>query len=360
MKQFFCKTKIITGSGAVAALRELQIQRLFLVCDPFFHKNGMAQAVLDAVGSTESRIFSEIVPDPSVALAAKGSAAVKEFQPDAVVALGGGSTMDAAKAMAYFSGIHPLLVAIPTTSGSGSEVTDFAILTHNGAKHPLVDDRLKPDIAIIDSDLVASLPTGLIADGGFDLISHALESYVATNSSQLSDLLAADAFRTAMAGLQQSFEGEKAARESLHTAATMAGIAFSQAGLGLCHAIAHSLGGEFHTPHGRLNAILLPAVIDRNARVCAHRYAQLARLSGLSGGSDSMALRAMKNALLRLRRNLMLPENLAQVGISPTAVQEKMEGLIQGALADPCCATNPVKADDATIRSIITEVAGCG
>lgn len=360
MKQFFCKTKIITGSGAVAALKELHIQRLFLVCDPFFHKNGTAKAVLDAAGSMESRIFSEIAPDPSVTLAAKGAAAVKEFQPDTVVALGGGSTMDAAKAMAYFSGIHPLLVAIPTTSGSGSEVTDFAILTHNGVKHPLVDDTLKPDIAILDSDLVAALPAGLVADGGFDLICHALEAYVATNSSQISDLLAAEAFRTAMAGLQHSFEGDKTARESLHTAATMAGIAFSQAGLGLCHAIAHSLGGEFHTPHGRLNAILLPAVIDRNAQGCAHRYAQLARLSGLSGGSDAMALRALKSALLRLRRSLMLPENLAQAGASPAAVQEKMDGLVQAALADPCCATNPVKPDDAMIRSIITEVTGRG
>ena len=360
MDKFHCKTKIIAGVDSIAALKEMNIQRLFLVCDPFFRENGTAQAVLDGAGSPESRIFSEIVPDPSVTLAAKGATAVKDFQPDAVVALGGGSTMDAAKAMAYFSGLTPLLIAIPTTSGSGSEVTDFAILTHEGVKHPLVDERLRPDVAIVDSSLVASLPAGLVADGGFDLISHAVEAYAATGSSTFSDLLAAEAFRTAMNGLQRSFEGDSHSRAALHTAATMAGIAFSQAGLGLCHAIAHSLGGEFHTPHGRLNAILLPAVIERNAQVCGHRYAQLARAAGLCSGSDMMALRALKNALLRLRKGLMLPETLAQAGISPAAVQEKMDVLVDAALADPCCATNPIKPDAAMVRSIITEVTGRG
>lgn len=360
MEQFFCKTRIIIGAGATAVLREMNIQRLFLVCDPFFHENGTAQAILDAAGNPESRIFSQIVPDPSVTLAASGAAAVKEMKPDAVVALGGGSTMDAAKAMTYFSGCNPLLIAIPTTSGSGSEVTDFAILTHDGVKHPLVDEKLKPDAAILDTSLVATLPQGLIADGGFDLISHAVEAYAAANSSIFSDLLAENAFRTAVHGLQRSYEGDHECRAEVHTAATMAGIAFSQAGLGLCHAIAHSLGGEFHTPHGRLNAILLPAVMERNAQICGYKYAQLARAAGLSGGSDVMAIRALKNTLLRLRRSLMLPETLAQAGICPDMIQKKMDVLVAAALADPCCATNPAKPDAAMVRSILTEVTGRG
>ena len=360
MQQFLCTTQIYSGAGSMGVLKEMHIQRLLLVCDPFFSENGIAHSVIQAANSPESRIFSQIVPDPSVTLAAKGAAEVNAFLPDAVIALGGGSTMDTAKAMVYFSNIRPKFIAIPTTSGSGSEVTDFAILTHEGIKHPLVDPQLKPDVAILDSDLLTSLPVSLIADGGFDLISHALEAFVASNSSVFSDLMAAKAFEIAVAQLQNSFEGDTFVRGNIHNAATMAGIAFSQAGLGICHAISHSLGGEFHTPHGRLNAILLPAVIDCNASACAHRYAQLARQANLSCGSDHMALRALKNALLRLRRSLKLPENLYQAGISPVDLQNKMEILVNAALSDPCCQTNPVTADKTMIRRIINEVAGYG
>lgn len=360
MEAFTCKTKIIAGAGAVAALESLHIQRLFLVCDPFFEKNGKAKSLLDAAKCTDSQIFSDVVPDPSVELAAKGAAQVRQFNPDAVVALGGGSAMDSAKAMAFFSGCKPLLVAIPTTSGSGSEVTDFAILTHCGVKHPLVDDTIRPDVAILDSDMVSTLPPALIADGGFDLISHALEAVVATNSSTFSDMLAIRAFETAIHHLQASYGGDRSVRGRIHEAATMAGIAFSNAGLGLCHAISHSIGGEFHIPHGRLNAMLLPHVIEQNATVRCHRYAELARTIGLSSGSDVMALRSLKNALLRLRRNLQLPETLAQAGISPTLVQEKMNTLVSASLSDPCCKTNPVSVNEAIVRQIITEVAGRG
>lgn len=354
MNEFFCKTKIISGSGAIAALQSLHIQRLFLVCDPFFYQNGTADSIVKAAKAVDYHIFSQVVPDPSVTLAAQGAAAVREFHPDTVVALGGGSAMDSAKAMAYFSGLHPRLVAIPTTSGSGSEVTNFAILTHEGVKHPLVDDTLQPAVAILDSDLVKTLPLALIADGGFDMISHALEAYVALNADPFSDMLAEKAFATAMENLSASFSGERSVRGKIHTAATMAGIAFSNAGLGLCHAISHSLGGEFHIPHGRLNAILLPAVIDCNAQEALGKYAKLAKSVGLSSGSDVMALRALKNVLLRLRRNLQLPDNLSQCGVSITP--EKMETLIDSTLADPCCATNPRKPDREMVRSILREV----
>lgn len=360
MEAFTCQTKIISGSGAISALEQLHIRRLFLVCDPFFQKNGKADAVIAAAKCAESYRFAEVKPDPSVELVAEGCAALSQFRPDAVVALGGGSAMDTAKAMAYFSKLRPILVAIPTTSGSGSEVTDFAILTHGGIKHPLVDESLRPDLAILDSDLVASLPPTLIADGGFDLICHAVEAFVAKNANSFSDLLAKQAFQTAMESLCASFSGDTSVRGAIHKGATMAGIAFSNAGLGVCHAISHSLGGEFHIPHGRLNAILLPAVIDQNATVSCHRYAMLARAAGLSGGSDVMALRALKNGLLRLRRNLQLPETLLQAGVSATLVQKKMDDLVAAALADPCCKTNPVMPDDAMIRKIITEVTGRG
>lgn len=360
MEAFTCKTNIISGAGAVAALADLHIQRLFLVCDPFFEKNGTAHKVISAAKCDESYLFSQVEPDPTVTLAAKGASAVSTFRPDTVVALGGGSAMDCAKAMAYFSGQTPRMVAIATTSGSGSEVTDFAILTHEGVKHPLVDSSLRPDVAILDSDLVATLPPSLIADGGFDLISHALEAYVATRSGAFSDLLATAAFRTALSGLQASFAADLTQRGAIHLAATMAGLAFSNGGLGLCHAISHSLGGEFHISHGRLNAILLPAVVEVNSQVCAHRYAQLARAVGLSSGSDAMALRSLKNALIRLRRSLSLPETLAQAGVSPIIVRQKLDRLISSVLADPCCQTNPLPPDEETVRHVITEVLGHG
>lgn len=358
MEHFFCKTKIISGANAVAALEELHIQRLFLVCDPYFQKNGQADTLISALNCGTHHVFSGVTPDPSVELAAKGAALVRQFQPDAVVVFGGGSAMDSAKAMAYFSGCKPLLVAIPTTSGSGSEVTDFAILTHNGVKHPLVDSTIRPDIAILDSTLVQTLPASLIADGGFDLISHALEAIVATNAGTFSDLLAMHSFDTAVKHLQASYGGDTSVRGEIHNAATMAGIAFSNAGLGLCHAISHSLGGEFHIPHGRLNAMLLPHVIEQNATVCCHRYASLARRLGLSSGSDIMALRALKSTLVRLRRNLQLPEDLAQAGISPELVRQKMDTLVSASLSDPCCTTNPLPPNETIVRQIITEVTG--
>jgi alcohol dehydrogenase class IV len=140
----------------------------------------------------------------------------------------------------------------------------------------------------------------------------------------------------------------------------MAGIAFSQAGLGLCHAIAHSLGGEFHIPHGRLNAILLPAVMECNASVCGTQYAQLARTAQLSDGSDTMALRALKNKLLHLRKGLQLPENLIQAGLSPAEVHSKIDRIVAAALADPCCATNPVRPNEEMVRRILMQVVGHG
>ena len=359
MEAFHCKTKIIAGRSAIQTLKHYHIKRLLLVCDPFFEKNGTAKHIIAAAEAPEYQIFSQIVPDPSVTLAAQGAALLQQWKPDAVIALGGGSTMDCAKAMTFFSGSKSMFIAIPTTSGSGSEVTDFAILTHDGIKHPLVDDSLKPDIAIMDEDLVCALPTALVADGGFDLISHAVEAYVATNNSRISDLLAADAFTTAMDDLLPSYRGDIAKRGNVHLAATMAGIAFSQAGLGLCHALAHSFGGAFHTPHGRLNAIFLPAVIEANAASRGAKYASLARKAGLSSGSDAMALRALKNAIIRLRHSLQLPETLAQAGIELKQLSEKSGELINATFEDPCCKTNPIQPSKEMVQRIIAEVAGC-
>ena len=358
MENFSCNTKIIAGAGAVSALETMKPRRLLLVTDPFFTENGTAQRIARISRAEATEIFDKVQPDPTVELAAEGTAVAKGFQPDMIVALGGGSAMDCAKAVAYFHKGQTKLVAIPTTSGSGSEVTDFAILTHDKVKHPLVDARLRPDTAILDSDLLEQLPRSLIADAGFDVLAHALEACVATGAGTISDCFAREAFCTALANLPASFAGRKEVRLRIHLAATMAGMAFTQAGLGLCHAMSHALGGLFHVPHGRLNAILLPAVIGCNANVALSPYAKLARAAGISGAADTVAVRNLKNSLIRLRRELELPETLAQAGVDPRQVWAQTGEIVRAVLADPCCATNPLRVDDFLVRRILEEVTG--
>ena len=360
MTEFFCGTKIYAGKGAVNALKKLEAQRLLVVTDPYFAKNGVAEGLAKLSGSPRWEIYDGVKPDPTVELAAEGTAKIKEFEPDLVVALGGGSAMDCAKAMLYFSGSSAKLVAVPTTSGSGSEVTDFSILTHGGVKHPLVDERLRPWVAILDEALLEGLPASLVADGGFDVLSHALEALVGRKAGAISDALARDSFCAAYSALPASFAGVRQVRLRIHTAATMAGMAFSQAGLGVCHSLAHSLGGLYHIPHGRLNAILLPAVVEHNAGAAGQKYAELARAAGLGGGADVMAVRNLKNALIRLRKQLQMPGSLQEAGINRGQLEKDQEKILAAALADPCCETNPVKVDRFFLLSILDGVAGRG
>ena len=352
MSEFYCKTKIISGAGAVAALKELKSKKLLLVSDPYFSQNGTAGRIA-ALSGAQTEIFDKVIPDPSVELVAEGVAKLREFGPDTVAALGGGSAMDCAKAMAYFAGGDISLVMIPTTSGSGSEVTDFAVLTHGQTKYPLVDQSLQPDVAILDGELLKSLPKTLVADAGFDVLGHALEAFVASNAGAMTDALAGEAFCTALRLLPESFAGNTAVRGQLHEASTMAGMAFSQAGLGLCHALAHALGAAWHIPHGRLIAVLLPGVIDCNMPACGEKYARLARAAGIPGATDTLAVRNLKNALIRLRKNLSMPATLREAGVTAPDV----ESTVKAALADPCCGTNPVKTDPCVVRKVLEAVA---
>lgn len=360
MDKFSLKTEIWSGAGAISGLSGLDCQRVFLVTDPFFAKNGTAQKVAEAANCQAVEIFDQVEPDPSVSLAARGTARLKDFGADTVIALGGGSAMDCAKAMVYFAKRDCRLVAIPTTSGSGSEVTDFAILTHEKVKHPLVDESIRPDIAILDSDLLESLPKSLIADAGFDVLAHAVEACGARNAGCISDMYAREAFRGAYAALPASFAGRKEVRLKVHLAAAMAGIAFSQAGLGLCHALSHSLGGLFHVPHGRLNAILLPAVVNCNAHAAGKKYAELARSAGMGGSADTIAIRNLRSGLIRLRQELELPQTLVQAGIPSRTLWNNIGAIVKSTLEDPCCKTNPVVPDDFLVRRILEEVTGRG
>ena len=358
MEEFSWKTKIIAGAGAISALAGLKARRVMVVTDPYFMENGVTRRVAAATGAEQVDFFHRIQPDPTVELAAAGTARLKAFGADLVVALGGGSAMDCAKAMAYFAGGECALAAIPTTSGSGSEVTDYAVLTHEGVKHPLTDEKLRPDVAILDDELLESQPKGLVAESGMDVLAHALEAWAAKGAGAITDCLAKEAFCLAWEHLPRSYAGEKAARGKVHLAATLAGAAFSQAGLGLCHALAHSLGGMYHIPHGRLNAILLPAVVEYNGAFAGKKYAQLAKAAGMGGGAESIALRNLKNGLSNLRRQLNLPATLAQAGVAPETLHVDREAIVAAALEDPCRGSNPGEADAAAVKRILEAVAG--
>lgn len=360
MQQFYCKTRVIFGKDARQWLSGHKWERLLLVTDPYFVQSGWAQRIADAVDAGRKEIWDKVKPDPSVELAAEGTAQMRQLKPDLLVALGGGSAMDTAKAMRYFAGEDVTFVAIPTTSGSGSEVTDFAILTHGDVKQPLVDRRLQPDTALLLPELTEKLPPSLIADGGFDALSHAAESFVAKNANPITQAMAASSFSAVFAQLTASYRGDTSVREKIHLASTMAGMAFSQSGLGLCHALAHALGGMFHIPHGRLNAILLPEVISCNAAAAGAEYAKLARMAGLGGSADTIGVRNLRNGLLRLRKELHLPATLKEAGVPPQKLWHYQGAIVEAALKDPCMQTNPVNCEAFQLRRILEAVSGRG
>ena len=356
LQSFHCKPILYFGSGALEQLRQCRAASVLVVTDRFFAENGLAQRVGSLVPGAAVTIFSEVTPDPSAELVARGVEALRRCSPDAVIALGGGSPMDCAKAMVYLQDPRPFFIAIPTTSGTGSEVTRFSIVTHNGVKHPLVDAALLPDWAILDPDLLQNLPKGLIADAGMDVITHDLEAIAATGASPFSDALAMGSFRLCLRHLPASFEGDVSVRGEVHAAAAMAGLAFDHAGLGVCHALAHALGGAFHVAHGKLGGVLLPAVLSFNGEACLHRYADLARSAGLEGATERLLLRHLIDAVSRLRSLLRLPATLREAGIPGEALDAALDALTTAALADPCLRTNPRPASREDLKAILRRV----
>lgn len=346
MRYLSLNTRLCFGSGALQALKSLKARKTLLVTDKFFSQSGQAQEILTLCGG-EGRVFDEVLPDPDVTLVARGVRVLQEFDPDVLLALGGGSVIDCAKGILSLGKSSARFVAIPTTSGTGSEVTSFAILTHEGVKHPLVEERLCPELAILDDSLLAQLPKKLIADAGMDVLSHCLEAVAATNASPFTTALAAYAFRLCLSLLPRSFEGDLSVRGQMHQAATMAGIAFDSAGLGACHALSHSLGGAFHLAHGRLNGILLPHVMEFNLPSAKEAYTDLASLCGLSGP------RALIFALRRVRKQLDLPESLTQAGLERGKVLKQLEALSQAAALDPCVKTNPRPVSEAELAALV-------
>ena len=353
MERFAIKPKIYFGSEPMEALDALAGKRVLVVTDAFLASSGLLDRVKARLtGPVE--VFDRVEPDPSLRLVAEGVAALRAFRPDAVLAFGGGSPMDCAKAMCWCGEEHPPLWCIPTTAGTGSEVTSFAVLTDTdrGVKLPLVDDGLLPEAAILDPGLLDGVPPHVTADTGMDVLTHAAEAAVARGASPFSDALAERAFSTAFQSLPDAAAGDQGGKARMLQASCMAGMAFNAAGLGVCHAMAHALGGRFHLPHGRLNALLLPQVIGFNAQDprAAEGYGRLAKACGLAGNP-----RALAAALTRLRTRLKIAPRLP---VSAGELREALPGLTQAALADGCLSANPRTVQAGDIQALLLEIGG--
>ena len=363
MEQFAVKPVITFGGGALAALEELPGEKVLVVTDSFLAESGLLDMALAHLKGRRVEVFRQVVPAPPLDLVAKGARARADVGPRTVVAFGGGSPMDCAKAMLYFGKKlgapgEITFAAVPTTAGTGSEVTSFAVLTDpvRGIKYPLVDDGLLPDQAILDPALLAGVPPAVTADTGMDVLTHAAEAYAAKGASPYSDALAEKAFTLAWENLRPAWEsqGESRAKRQMLLASNLAGLAFNAAGLGLCHSLAHALGGRFHVPHGRLNALIFPHVLTYNAagRETAAKYAHLAGLCGLAPTP-----RALSAGWSRLRARLGLPDRLAACGVEAKKLHAALDELAAAALGDLCAPSNPRRPSAEDVRALLKELA---
>ncbi len=369
-KQFKMPTRIITGAGSVKELGNLTMQRPLLICDPFMVKNGTAAKIVQLFEAKQMScpIFSEIVPDPTIEIVTKGLVEVIKHQPDSLIALGGGSAMDAAKAIRKMvqtadQAAEMPLICLPTTSGTGSEVTAFSVISDpaNDGKYALVDEGMIPDLAILDPELTISVPKNVTADTGIDVFTHCMEALASTNATDFTDACAEKALRMIWEELVCVFnEGENLAlRETIHNASCLAGIAFSEASLGICHSLAHALGGKFHVPHGRANALLLPHVISYNAGLDLAEelpsllvYQRIANLLGFTAGTPKATVHAFISGLNRKLRQLDIPKTIGECGIDLESYEAAIPEMAEKALKDPCTSTNPRQVTQEELEKI--------
>ncbi|HFI0042338.1 TPA: 1-propanol dehydrogenase PduQ [Streptococcus suis] len=362
MYKIFYKTELCIGEGALDQLKSYKDEHILVVADPFLRQSGQLESVLHYLDSSNQIIvFDDIVPDPPIETIVAGIQSVGNHSISIILTIGGGSAIDAAKAIYYFGKkmnvfADAILIAIPTTSGTGSEVTEFAVITDSQKeiKYPLVSREILPDIAILDSCLVTSLPEAITADTGMDVLTHAIEAYVSTNATDFSDALAEKAIKLVFQYLPQAYQNgnDSVAREKMHVASTLAGMAFNTASLGINHGLAHATGAKFHIPHGRVNSILMPHVIQYNANIgsrgmatedkqTAIRYQEIAKLIGCSATSPVLGVRQLIEAVKKLQRKLDLPLSLRDYGVSISAFNESKEEIALAAISDKCTATNP-------------------
>ncbi len=391
MQWFKVPPKIYFESGSIKYLSKMSgITNAFIVTDSSMLKLGYVDKVIYQLEKHANHIhfeiFSEVEPDPSFDTIDRGVEAMGYFTPDVIIALGGGSVIDAAKGMWLFYehpdvdkeglklkfldirkrtykypklGLKAKFVAIPTTSGTGSEVTSFAVITdkNNNVKYPFADYELTPDVAIIDPDFVLTLPKVLTADTGMDVFTHAIEAYVSNMASDYTDGLAEKAGELIYQYLIRSYEdgSDKEAREKVHNASCIAGMAFTNAFLGINHSLAHKLGGEFHISHGRCNAILLPYVIRYNASkptkfvsfpkyeyyIADQKYANFAKKIGLSISDVESGVDALIDTVNYLNEKLGIPKSFQEYGIDEETYMNKLDVLANNAFEDQCTTSNP-------------------
>ncbi len=371
MNTFELRSRVYFGDGALDALTEIHAERAVVFTDPFMKKSGNADRIAGLMANCgEVNIFADIVPDPPVELIARALGFLMDSGADAVVALGGGSPIDAAKATLLIfeqkTGKKLPLYAVPTTSGTGSEVTKFSVITDReaGVKYPLVSDKLLPDVAILSAELVASVPKSITADTGFDVITHALEAYISTLSNDFTDAFAEKALELAFEYLPRACAdgSDMEAREKMHTASCLAGMAFNDVSLGVNHGIAHALGAVFHVPHGRANAMILAHVMKYNAELdtptskptlACKKLAKIARFIGLPAFSERQGAANLVNEIHRLSVKVGIPQSLGEVGVSKADYEKNKAHIVKSAVNDACTATNPRKIDAISIETIL-------
>lgn len=391
MQWFKVPEKIYFEAGSIQYLEKMpDITRAFIVTDPSMVKLGYIDKILYHLRKrneyVHSEIFSEVESDPSFDTINKGVKMMNDFKPDVVIAVGGGSPIDAAKGMWLFYehpeadaegmklkfmdirkrtykfpklGEKAKLVAIPTTSGTGSEVTSFAVITdkQNNKKYPLADYELTPDVAIVDPDLVMTLPQKITADTGMDVLTHAIEAYVSNMASDYTDGLAEKAIELVFKNLREAYNNgsNKFAREKMHNASTIAGMAFTNAFLGINHSLAHKLGAEFHMAHGRLNAILLPYVIRYNASkptkfvsfpkyeyfIADQKYADISRRMGFPAYTNEEGVNSLISEVKKLNADLGIEKSFKEAGINEEEFLSKIDMLADRAFEDQCTSANP-------------------
>lgn len=368
------------GKGALEQLKHIEGKKAILVLGGGSMKRfGFVDKVVNYLteAGIEIKLFENVEPDPSVETVMKGAEMMREFEPDWIVAMGGGSPIDAAKAMWVFyeypetsfeAIIQPFsfptlrqkakFIAIPSTSGTATEVTAFSVITDysKGIKYPLADFNITPDIAIVDPDLAETMPKTLTAHTGMDALTHAVEAYVSTLNSPFTDPLAIKAIQMVFEYLPASYEGDMSAREQMHYGQCLAGQAFSNALLGIVHSMAHKTGAAFstgHIPHGCANAIYLPYVIKFNAKTAEKRYAEIARSVGITG-TDAECVTALCAKIDEYNANLSIPKSLKEFGIDEAEFKEKVANIAELAVGDACTGSNPRTITPAEMVQLLT------
>ncbi|HHL2033529.1 iron-containing alcohol dehydrogenase [Clostridium perfringens] len=378
MARFTLPRDIYHGKDSLEVLKSLEGKKAFIVIGGGSMKRfGFLDKVLSYLkeANMETKVFEGVEPDPSVETVMKGAKEMEEFNPDWIVSIGGGSPIDAAKAMWIFyeypdftfeKAIVPFglpklrrkakFVAIPSTSGTATEVTAFSVITDYKAKikYPLADFEITPDIAIVDPSLAETMPEKLVAHTGMDALTHAIEAYTASLRSNFTDPLALKAIEMVNMHLVNSFKGDMEARGEMHEAQCLAGMAFSNALLGIVHSMAHKVGAVFHIPHGCANAIFLPYVIKYNRKACEDRYANIARHIGLKGESERELTDALIDLINKFNKELNIPSSMKEYGIDENEFKANLKFIAHNAVLDPCTGSNPRDIDDETMEKLYT------